>query len=102
MASSAGAAALNLGAEPRLAGQVLPKPTFSARCGLCETAFAVGDEYVSIWQKGARAVLLGITVHRRCWAQLAPGDLTWIFAALEQGLALPLASLRREHRVAEG
>jgi len=85
-----------LGAAPDLTGASTPKPTLNGTCALCEVPFRVGDQYVAVWQRKPMrtAVLLGITVHRACYAQLDRGDLTQVFAALEEGLSLPLRLLR--------
>ncbi len=87
-----------------LDGALVPKLATSARCALCEASFQVGDEYVSIWPKQAPwiRVQLGITVHRGCFHQLATGDLSRIFAALEHGLALPLHVLRHDEFTLQG
>jgi hypothetical protein len=87
---------LNLGAQPDLRGATVTLPRLSARCSLCEAAFRVGDAYMAIWPRRplGDGVLLSLTVHRGCYEQLGPGDLTRIFAALEQGLSVPLRVLR--------
>lgn len=96
-----------------------PKLAFSDACGLCLLSFRRGDAYKSIWAarreaKGERQpatdhrrrgypfhplphvlrLVLGITVHQACFAQLAPGDLARLFAALEGRLRVPLSVLR--------
>jgi hypothetical protein len=70
-------------------------PTLGGRCALCQAPFRIGDPYKSVWPRGEprQVVKLGISVHLGCFAQLAPGDLTRIFAALRRRLALPIAVL---------
>ncbi len=68
-------------------------PTYRGRCCLCWEVFKLGDRYKSVWPKRGGGIKLGLSMHLGCFAQLAPGDLTSIFAALEQRLWLPLAVL---------
>lgn len=68
-------------------------PTYRGRCCLCWEVFELGDHYKSVWPKRGRGITLGLSMHPGCFTQLAPGDLTRIFAALERRLRLPIAVL---------
>jgi len=52
-------------------------------CGLCQIAFREGEEFKAIYQRRTGPAL-SVTVHRRCYGQLQPGDLTRVFEALER------------------
>ena len=64
-------------------------------CGLCLLAFREGDAFKAIYPRRA-GLGVSITVHWYCYRQLQPGDLTLVFRALERGLRIPLAALRKE------
>lgn len=82
-------------------GLVVPPATHAGgRCALCLDAFRMGDTYTTIWRKdrpraSSRPSFAGfaLLLHPGCRAELAEGDLGRLFAALERGLALPLAVL---------
>jgi hypothetical protein len=46
-------------------------------------AFREGEEFKAIYQR-RMGPALSFTVHRRCYGQLQPGDLTRVFGALER------------------
>jgi hypothetical protein len=48
-------------------------------------AFREGEEFKAIYQQRIGPAL-SVTVHRRCYQQLQPGDLGLVFEALEGAL----------------
>ena len=64
-------------------------------CGLCQVAFREGEEFKAIYQRRTGPAL-SVTVHRRCYQQLEPGDLTRVFGALERRVLAPLAEGTKE------
>lgn len=62
-------------------------------CGLCLLAFREGDQVKAIYRT-QRGITPSVTVHRACYGQLEPGDVTMVFQALDNRLSLPLKALR--------